>query len=135
MSVGASDERRVRVCAAGELEPGAQRIVRVRGREVGLFNVAGDLYALHDRCPHRGGSLCRGPLTGTTATDEDGRTPVYDRAGRILRCSWHGWEFDVTTGRALVDPRVRARTYPVEVVDGDVYVVLRRDEPRVDPGA
>jgi nitrite reductase (NADH) small subunit len=40
---------------------------------------------------------------------------VYGRAGRILRCAWHGWEFDIETGQTLVDPRVRAQTYPVTV--------------------
>ena len=123
---GPADDGRVRVCAAVDLGPGGRRIVRVGGREVGVFNVGGDLFALHDRCPHRGGSLCRGPLTGTTTVGPGGVGYAYERPGQILRCAWHGWEFDVTTGRSLVDPRLRARTYPVEVVDGEVYVVLRR---------
>ncbi len=56
------------------------------------------------------------------ATDE--LQYVYGREGEILRCAWHGWEFEIETGRSLVDPRVRARTYAVEVEDGEVYVLV-----------
>ena len=49
---------------------------------------------------------------------------MYGREGEIIRCAWHGWEFEIATGRSLVDPRIRARTYPVEVADGRVYVVV-----------
>lgn len=44
----------------------------------------------------------------------------YSREGEILRCPWHGWEFDVTTGRSIFNPHaVRVRAYPVAVVDAD----------------
>ncbi len=89
----------------------------------------GSFYALHDRCPHRGGSLCAGPLTGTTAVDDQGGVR-YERAGRIVRCSWHGWEFDVTTGQALADPRTRARSYEVEQIGAELY--LLSPSPRKD---
>ena len=61
-------------------------------------------------------------MTGTNFATSDFRY-VYGRDGEILRCAWHGWEFEIETGRSLVDPRVRAKTYKVE--DGDVYVVIR----------
>jgi nitrite reductase/ring-hydroxylating ferredoxin subunit len=38
--------------------------------------------------------------------------------GRIVRCPWHQWEFDITTGQNLASPHKRVRTYDVEVVDG-----------------
>jgi nitrite reductase (NADH) small subunit len=101
----------------------APRIVEIDGRSVGVFNVDGRFYALHNRCPHRGGTLCEGPLAGTTLPT-DRREHVYGREGRVLRCAWHGWEFDVTTGRALADPGVRARPCAVTIEDGDVVVAL-----------
>jgi nitrite reductase/ring-hydroxylating ferredoxin subunit len=52
------------------------------------------------------------------------RAFAYGRDGEILRCAWHGWEFEIATGRALVDPSVRARTFPVAVVDGAVVVTV-----------
>jgi nitrite reductase/ring-hydroxylating ferredoxin subunit len=115
--------RRLFVCDADELPPG-ERIVRdVDGLSVGVFNVGGRLFALHNRCPHRGGALCLGPVGGTTMPTDDLRY-VYGREGEIVRCAWHGWEFEIETGRSLVDPRIRARTYPVEVDDGGVYVLV-----------
>jgi len=40
----------------------------------------------------------------------------FQREGEILRCPWHGWEFDLATGRSVFDPeRMRVKAYPVEV--------------------
>jgi nitrite reductase (NADH) small subunit len=115
--------RRHVVCRASELAPGERLIVEVEGRSVGVFNVGGRFYALHNGCPHKGGPLCAGRVTGTALPTTD-RAFTYGREGEILRCAFHGWEFEIATGRALADPRVRARTYDAEVVDGDVTVSL-----------
>ena len=42
--------------------------------------------------------------------------------GEIIRCPWHLWEFEVATGRCLVDATVRVKTYPVSIEDGQVVV-------------
>ena len=119
----AAKTRRFFVCAAADVPPGGRVIRDLDGRSVGVFNVGGRFVALHNRCPHRGGALCLGPVTGTTLPSEDFGYP-YGLEGRILRCAWHGWEFDLETGRSLVDPRVRAKTFPVVVEEGDLYVVM-----------
>jgi nitrite reductase (NADH) small subunit len=111
------------VCPAADLAPGQRRIVEVAGRSIGVFNVGGSFYALHNGCPHKGGELCAGRITGTVLPTR-GRDFVYGREGEILRCSRHGWEFEIATGRALADPRVRARTYPVSVEDGQIVLTL-----------
>jgi nitrite reductase/ring-hydroxylating ferredoxin subunit len=115
--------KRFVVCRVTDLAPGERRIVSIDGRSIGIFNVDGHFFALHNRCPHKGGALCEGPLCGT-ALPVEGFTYVYGRAGRILRCAWHGWEFDIQTGRALVDPRVRTQTYPVTVEDEQIVVSI-----------
>ncbi len=103
------------VCAADELAPGTRRIVTVGSRSIGVFNVGGRYYALRNVCPHQGAPLCQGTLTGTTLPGPPG-TFRYGKEGRILRCPWHGWEFDVTDGRSIFNPRaVRVRAYPVGV--------------------
>ena len=117
--------RRHVVCAVAELRPGQRRIVDLDGASIGVFNVGGRFYALRNRCPHRGGALCRGPVSGTALPSED-RSFRYGRDDEILRCAWHGWEFEIATGRALVDPSVRAAVYPVTVEDGNVVVSLHR---------
>ena len=88
-----------------------------------MFNVNGRFYALHNGCPHKGGALCAGRVTGTVLPTAE-RSFVYGREGEIIRCARHGWEFEIATGRALADPRVRARTYPVSVEAGQVVVMV-----------
>ena len=112
---------RFTVCKAEELAPGERRVVELGGRSVGVFNVGGRFYALHNRCPHRGGPLCLGAVTGLTRATEDFGY-AYGDEGRILRCAWHGWEFEIETGRAVAAPKVRAKTFRVTVEDGDVVV-------------
>jgi nitrite reductase (NADH) small subunit len=109
------------VCSADDLAPGERLVVDLAGRSVGVFNVGGSFYALHNRCPHRGGPLCLGPITGLTRSTEE-FDYLYGDEGRILRCAWHGWEFEIESGRAVADPRMRAKTFPVTLEDGEVVV-------------
>jgi nitrite reductase (NADH) small subunit len=111
------------VCAVSELPPGERRVVEVAGRSIGVFNVSGRFYALHNGCPHKGGPLCEGRISGTTLPTDDFRFE-YGRRGEIVRCAWHAWEFDIATGQALANPSVQARTYPVSVEDGNVILTL-----------
>ena len=101
-----------------ELPPGTRKLVSVNGRAILVLNVAGELFALIDRCPHRGGSLCEGKLTGLVESSEPGHYD-YSRPNEILRCPWHGWEFDIRTGKSRCDPeKVRAASYEVSVEAG-----------------
>jgi nitrite reductase (NADH) small subunit len=109
--------------AANELSPGERRIVEVDGRRIGVFNVKGRFYALHNGCPHKGGPLCEGRICGTTLATSD-YSFTYGREGEFVRCAWHGWEFEIATGQALADPRVHARTYPVSVESGNVVITI-----------
>lgn len=103
----------------GEIPPGARRIVELEGRAIGVFNVGGTFYALRNVCPHQSGPLCRGQITGLlTATDQ--KNLMLSRSGEIIRCPWHGWEFDITNGRSVFNPhRLRVRSYPVTVEPAD----------------
>jgi nitrite reductase (NADH) small subunit len=123
VSESTKTRRRVFVCAASELPPGSRTVRELDGKSVGIFNVEGRFHALHNRCPHKGGALCLGPVTGTNLPAEH-RRYLYGREGHILRCAWHGWEFEIESGRALVDPKIRAKSFPVVVEDGSVYVVM-----------
>jgi nitrite reductase/ring-hydroxylating ferredoxin subunit len=106
------------VAAVGEIAPGGRKLVQVGGRAVVVFNLGGEFFALGDRCPHKGGSLSQGKLTGLVESSAPGEYR-YSRRGEILRCPWHSWEFDVRTGRSRCDPeRLRARNYAVSVEPG-----------------
>lgn len=111
------------VCALSELPPGHRKIVRVGNLEVGVFNVDGTVYALPNICTHQFGPLCQGQVAGTiVARAETNFRRAYVQEGKILVCPWHGLEFDVTTGRCVAYPRVKLRSYPVEIVDGNVVL-------------
>lgn len=113
------------VCKVGEIPEGSKMLVKVGRRTIGVFNVRGTHHALLNLCPHTGGSLCEGPVGGTNVPCDmrEGYRYEFGRAGEILRCALHGWEFEIASGRCLTDPKVRAKTYPVEEEDGKVYVV------------
>jgi nitrite reductase/ring-hydroxylating ferredoxin subunit len=103
------------VATVDEIPPGGRKVVEVAGRSIGVFNVGGGFYALRNRCPHQGGPLCEGRLSGFLRSPGPGEYE-YSRKGEILRCPWHGWEFDVTTGQSWFDPRrTRVRRYEVTV--------------------
>lgn len=111
------------VARASEIGPGEFRLVEVKRRSIGLFNVNGRFVAALNVCPHELAPVCRGRVGGTTLPSPPGEYR-WGREGEILACPWHGWEFDLLTGEALADPRIRLRLYPVRVEDDTVYVTL-----------
>jgi nitrite reductase/ring-hydroxylating ferredoxin subunit len=111
------------VCRIDELPPGARRMVPVGKYGVGVFNVGGELFAITNYCPHQGGPLCHGRVQGTSVLRAGSvRATEYVLAGRVLRCPWHQWEFDLATGRTLSKPEKGVRTYPVRVESGSVIL-------------
>jgi len=107
------------VATEDEIAPGQRKIVDVAGRAIGVFNIDGEYFAVRNRCPHQGGPVCEGYLTGFLKSSVPGEY-TYTRRGEILRCPWHGWEFDVKTGQSWLDPkRVRAKSYQVSVAPSD----------------
>lgn len=112
---------RVEVCSADELPPGSRRSVDVGGRAVCVANAGGRLYAIRDVCPHQGASLCAGTVGGTFVPSRP-HEYVLGLEGRVIRCPWHGLEFDLETGVSLADPKVRVRVYPVSVEDGAIVL-------------
>ncbi len=107
------------VATVDEIPPGGRKIVEVAGRSIGVFNLNGEYFALRNRCPHQGGELCRGPISGFLTSSGPGDYQV-ERPGEFLRCPWHGWEFDIRTGQSWFDPRqTRVRRYEVFASAGD----------------
>lgn len=101
------------VAKVDEIPLGERKIVELDGRSIGVFNVQGTFYALRNRCPHQGGTLCEGQLSGFATAEVPGQYE-YTRKGEILRCPWHGWEFDVKTGQSWFDPeKMRVKSYDV----------------------
>lgn len=106
------------VAAVQDLPPGARKLLTIKGRPVAIFNLGGEFFGLLNRCPHQGGDLCAGLVTAVVTADQPGEYRM-SRHGEIIRCPWHGWEFDIRTGQSWCEPdRVVTRQYPVEVARG-----------------
>src|ERR1700750_917142 len=88
------------LAGAADFPPGTRRLIEVDGRAIVVFNVRGDYFALLNRCPHNGGSLAEGIVTGLLQSTTPGDYS-YARQGEIIRCPWHGWEFDIKTGKSF----------------------------------
>ena len=133
--------RRVVAGTVEEIPPGGRKlVVPFRGRAgIGVFNIGGAYYALRNLCPHKLGPLCTGRVSGRVVASAPPSTYApelaIERDGEIIRCPWHLWEFEIATGRCLVDPKVRVKTYPVVVEDGQVVVYADpADLPQPPPG-
>jgi 3-phenylpropionate/trans-cinnamate dioxygenase ferredoxin subunit len=114
------------VAPVEEIAPGERKIVDVAGRSVGVFNLGGEFFALRNRCPHQGGPVCTGRVAGFLDSSEPGEYR-YSRPGEVLRCPWHGWEFDIRNGQSWYDPlRPRVGRFRVSVEPG--AAILESDE-------
>ncbi len=106
-----------------ELEQHGRVIAQVKGMEIGIFLIDGLPYAWRNICPHAAAPVCEGRICGT-------RLPsmvyeyTYGREQEILRCPWHGWEFDLKTGVHLADESVKLRGYEAVIEEDDVYLIM-----------
>jgi 3-phenylpropionate/trans-cinnamate dioxygenase ferredoxin subunit len=99
---------KVTVCAEGELPAGEMRLIEVDGRKIGVFNCAGELYAIEDRCSHDDGPLAEGE---------------FDAEACTVECPRHGSLFDLTTGRPKTLPAyVPVETFEVSVEDDTIQI-------------
>lgn len=101
-----------------EIKVGERKIVEIEGRSISVFNVNGEFYALRNVCPHQGAPVCEGSVGGMTICGEQEKLNelTFVKSGEILRCPWHGWEFDIKTGKSIFDPNgCLVKTYKVTV--------------------
>ena len=96
---------KTRVASLSEIAPGSAKEVTVGDQVVAVFNVDGTLYALDGICPHSGGPLAKGRLSG-----------------QVITCPWHGWQFNVTNGHHCLAPRIKTRCVQVTVEGDDVFL-------------
>jgi nitrite reductase (NADH) small subunit len=97
-----------RAAKTNEITPGTMREFHVEGKAIALANVGGKFYAINNTCLHRGGPLGQGTLEG-----------------KVVTCPWHGWQYDVTTGKVSQNPTVGVDCYPLEVRGEDIFVDAR----------
>lgn len=116
------------VCRVEDVPPSGCKLVEFNDTEVGIFNVHGEYIAVGNICPHAYAPVCLGRHGGTTMTSAPGEFP-WGREGEILACPWHGWEFDLRTGRALADRHKRLRLYTVTREGDELVLSSARPKP------
>jgi nitrite reductase (NADH) small subunit len=97
--------RFVKMATVQEIPPGGAKELEYEGRVYALFNLDGEIVAIDGICPHQGGPLADGHLEGSMVT-----------------CPWHGWQFDVRSGKTPLGPKVKQAVYEVKVEGQDVFV-------------
>ena len=95
-----------------EFPVGSASAVTLGEREIAIFHLEDGLYALDNRCPHRGGPLAEGIIS------QD-----------VVSCPWHLWDFDIRSGQCLTGPNLCQSTYRVVVQDGQVCVTVESGAP------
>ena len=90
-----------------DIPPGTIRPFTVDEQEIAVANVGGEFFATQQHCLHLNGPLGEGRLEGTT-----------------LSCPWHGWQYDVTTGKNEFDHAIQLKTFEVKVEGGEVKVAI-----------
>jgi nitrite reductase (NADH) small subunit len=116
------------VCKDGEIADGGVRLIKAGKVEIGIIRHAGKYYAYRNLCPHQGGPACEG-LKMPQVVDLIGDGGIYlgqtfDETDMHIVCPWHGYEFHLSNGCHVVDPRLRLQKYDVvERADG-IYVTV-----------
>lgn len=110
------------VALLDDLVPGERRIITADGKSIGVFNTGSQIVAVQNICPHAFAPVCLGKLGGTTLPSQPGEY-IWGRDNEILRCPWHGWEFDLHSGQCLTDRR-RLKRFPVVIREERVYVEI-----------
>jgi nitrite reductase/ring-hydroxylating ferredoxin subunit len=121
------------VARTTDIPPGGNKVFGVEGRDIVVFHVNGEFFALLNRCPHEGAPLEKAACVARLTSPEPG---IYQRSrvGELLRCPWHGWEFDMRNGQSYFDPkRVKVRSYPVAVESGQELTQVLAQELAQEP--
>jgi len=95
----------VKVATLSDVSPGSAKSVEAGGKSLAVYNVGGILYATTNTCPHRGGPLGEGEL-------QQG----------VVTCPWHGFQYEVATGKCLTSPALSLPCHRVQVDGEDVLV-------------
>lgn len=96
-----------RAARQDEIPLGQIREFQVDGKAIAIANVDGKFFAINSVCLHHGGPLGEGDLNGSLVT-----------------CPWHGWQYDVITGKLAQQPDSGVDCYPVELRENELYVDL-----------
>ena len=102
----------IKVCKVNELSCGQAKSIKANGKEIAVFNIKNKFYAIDNLCIHAGGPLNEGSI---------------DEESCQVTCTWHGWGYDLATGKCVTHPRqdVFTNSYPVKVQGDEIFVEVK----------
>jgi nitrite reductase (NADH) small subunit len=127
--------REVNIGPASEFADPGRKIIAFENFEVGVFKLGGEFYAYLNHCPHMGGPACQGMMIPRVeeviAPDRTSNGFAFSKTQLNVVCPWHGFEFDIRTGRHAGGSKARLRTMKVRVEGGEVIVMVpdAREQP------
>jgi len=95
----------VKVCSKSEIKSGSGKVVEVNGNEVAVLNDNGKFFAIENNCAHMQGHLGEGSCENEKVT-----------------CPWHGWSYDLKTGKNTFNENVKLKIYEVKIQGNDVLI-------------
>lgn len=120
--------REVLVAEVDDIPDGDRKTYSVDGVEIGIFRVGDQVYAWRNECPHQGGPVCQGKLLRSVEErldDQRRSLGIHYVDGTLnIICPWHGYEFDVRTGRYAGGASLRLKPQRIRLSDGRIYVSL-----------
>ena len=127
--------REVNIGAASEIADPGRKIIGFENFEVAVFKLDGEFFAYLNHCPHMGGPACQGKMIAKVeeiiADDRTTSGQMFSKSKMHVVCPWHGFEFDIRTGRHPGNSKARLRPMKVAVADGDVIVTVPDARERV----
>jgi nitrite reductase/ring-hydroxylating ferredoxin subunit len=114
-----------RVCRVDEVASNVMMPIAMGRGTILLTRLpSGEIKAVGSRCPHQGANLEHGCVTGHAYSDRPNEIHM-NRPGQILRCPWHGFEFDLASGKSVADHgKLRLRQFTVEIEGDDVFIAF-----------
>lgn len=102
---------KIKLCKASELKSGESKGIILNGKDIGVFNINGTFYAIENACLHAGAPLSDG---------------FIDEKKCQVACNWHGWVFDIATGKCVSHPKqdLFTKTYPITIEDNDIFIEI-----------
>jgi len=97
----------IKIANKNEIKDGQGTVVLVNEKEIALFNIQGNFYAIDNNCCHRGGPLAEGEI-------ED----------KIVTCPWHGWKFDVKTGECIMPGSAKLNSYNINIKGEEIFISI-----------
>jgi nitrite reductase (NADH) small subunit len=116
------------VARSNDMPEGARSVVACEGRQIGVVRAKGKLHAFLNICPHQGGPVCDGLLIHRVeeviAPDKTYQGMRFSETDLHIVCPWHGWEFNIETGKCAGDGKHGLKRFKTVERDGAIYVVV-----------